>query len=99
MVYPDVTLPLCGSTFAWFRGWAIVPTMRAADPGGSKVSASTVMMYFTMPKALRVASSAQTGRKEVSLLPLKKRPSSWSFPRLRSHPIQVSWEGFHKRLR
>src|SRR5207249_912041 len=76
---------------------ALAPTSRLTAPRGSRVSESSVMTYRTSPGTSRIslrspairAGLASLVKNVVSVAPRRRRFSSWSFPRLRSHPIHV----------
>ena len=95
--YPSTTRPARASNAGRFSGCAIVPTRRVATPRGSRVSASSVITY-------RTASGTAGGRPWVGMNVVsgaarRRRFSSRSFPRLRSHPIHFPSSSFHVRLR
>ena len=75
----------------------MVPTSLAAVPIGKRVSASSVITYFTpgMDSKRAVLSLMN----DVSVAPRKSRFSSCSLPRLRSHPIHFCSDSFHRRRR
>ena len=75
----------------------MAPTSRVTAPLGRRVSASSVMTYRMSHGAANASPAA--GRNDVSIAPLRRRFSSWSFPRLRSHPIHACSLSFHRRRR
>ena len=82
--WPETTTRFLSNTGA-FIGWSIAPMSSRAEPGRSRVSASSVRMYFVPRRS--AASPARMFSPPAS--PRSSRASESRAPRLRSKPAQT----------